>query len=156
MYNLPTTVAPFSNDSIIDSQLNSSKFTPDTSSKLASNTSLKSLTKSKPTVKRHAQLSDESVDIMNEWFRDHVSNPYPSLTEKETLAQRSGITVKQVTAWFSNRRNRSQNTKPKRMKRVFEKEITNIFNEIICSQPNKAKILEKINLSLDNLGNQSH
>ena len=106
--------------------------------------------------KRHTQLSDESVEIMNEWFLSHINNPYPKLSEKETLAQRGGITVKQVTAWFSNRRNRSQNTKPKRMKRVLEKEINNIFNELICNEPNKEKIIEKINISLDYLGHQSH
>ena len=130
-----------------DDSLVSSKFIPQTP-----NESLKS-TSQKPIMKRHAHLSDDAVDIMNEWFQSHISNPYPSLTEKETLAQRSGITVKQVTAWFSNRRNRSQNTKPKRMKRVFEKEITNIFNELICNQPDKEKILEKINLSLCNQSN---
>ena len=104
----------------------------------------------KPMLKRHAQLSDHAVEIMNEWFQSHISNPYPSLAEKETIAQQCRITVKQVTAWFSNRRNRSQNTKPKRMKRVLEKEINNIFNELICSQPDKEKIIEKINISLGN------
>ena len=67
---------------------------------------------------------------MNEWFDDHINNPYPTIDDKEKLARLGGVSVKQVTAWFSNRRNRSQNTKPKRMKRDFEKEITNIFNQL--------------------------
>ena len=105
---------------------------------------------SKRTLKGHAHLSDQAVDIMNEWYQTHISNPYPTLIEKETIAQLACITVKQVTAWFSNRRNRSQNTKPKRMKRVLEKEINTIFNELICNQTDKNKIIEKINLSLGN------
>jgi hypothetical protein len=108
----------------------------------------KSANTPKQALKRHAQLSDHAVEIMNEWFQRHISNP--SLAEKETIAQQGRISVKQVTAWFSNRRNRSQNTKPKRMKRVLEKEINNIFNELICSQPEKEKIIEKINMSLGN------
>jgi hypothetical protein len=92
---------------------------------------------------------------MNTWFLEHINNPYPVQHEKETLAQLGGITVKQVTAWFSNRRNRSQNTKPKRMKRVLEKEISNIFNELICNQPNKEEIIEKFHTSLDLFGNQA-
>ncbi len=110
----------------------------------------KSANTPKQALKRHAQLSDHAVEIMNEWFQRHISNPYPSLAEKETIAQQGRISVKQVTAWFSNRRNRSQNTKPKCMKRVLEKEINNIFNELICSQPEKEKIIEKINMSLGN------
>ena len=80
---------------------------------------------------RKHQLPDQAVDVMNEWFDDHVNNPYPTIEEKERMAQRGGISVKQVNAWFSNRRNRSQNTKPKRMKRVLESQITNIFNELV-------------------------
>jgi hypothetical protein len=65
---------------------------------------------------------------MNDWFDSHLNNPYPQPCEKERLAQLGGITVKQVTAWFSNRRNRSQNTKPKRMKREVENKIDEIRN----------------------------
>jgi hypothetical protein len=43
---------------------------------------------------------------MNEWFMEHQSNPYPTNEQKEKLAHLGGITIKQVTAWFSNRRNR--------------------------------------------------
>ena len=55
---------------------------------------------------RHHQLPDHSVEIMNEWFMEHQSNPYPTNEQKEKLAHLGGITIKQVTAWFSNRRNR--------------------------------------------------
>ena len=85
---------------------------------------------------------------MNEYFNDHLNNPYPSQSEKENLARLGGISVKQVTAWFSNRRNRSQNTKPKRMKRVLEQEINNIFDQFIGDEINKQAIINKVRSKL--------
>ncbi len=94
---------------------------------------------------RKHQLPDRAVDIMNEWFDDHINNPYPTMEQKEKLARLGRITVKQVTAWFSNRRNRSQNTKPKRMKRDFEKEITNIFTQLESNDQNeKEHLIQKL------------
>jgi hypothetical protein len=93
---------------------------------------------------RKHQLSEQAVVIMNEWFLDHLNNPYPQPEEKERLAKLGNITVKQVTAWFSNRRNRSQNTKPKRMKRVLENEMNSILSEIVQNQPEQQKIIEKL------------
>ena len=46
------------------------------------------------------------------------------------LAEESGISLKQVNSWFCNRRNRSLNTKPKRIKRQLEQEISNVFSEL--------------------------
>ena len=86
------------------------------------------ITTKSSSVSRKHQLPDKAVDILNEWFDEHIQNPYPSLDDKERLAKAGGISVKQVNAWFSNRRNRSQNTKPKRMKRVIENEFNNIVN----------------------------
>jgi len=97
---------------------------------------------------RKHQLPDAALDILNEWYEDHLHNPYPQLEEKEMLARRGGITVKQVTAWFSNRRNRTQNTKPKRMKRVLEKEMTNIFNEL-AQATGKQSLIEKFKDTLN-------
>ena len=97
---------------------------------------------------RHNQLPDKAVDIMNEYFNDHLNSPYPSHSEKENLAILGGISMKQVTAWFSNRRNRSQNTKPKRMKRVLELEINSIFDELIGDQANKQAIIKKVRSTL--------
>jgi hypothetical protein len=98
-------------------------------------------------VSRTFQLPDLAVDIMNEWFDDHLNNPYPQLVEKENMAKRGGITVKQVTAWFSNRRNRSQNTKPKRMRRVLEKQMSEICQELV-NNPNKDHVIEKFRNTL--------
>ena len=104
----------------------------------------------KPTATvRHQLLPDEAVDLLNEWFNEHIHSPYPTNEEKERLAMKGGITVKQVNAWFSNRRNRSSNTRPKRIRREFEKEITNIVNELDTNRfvVNKERIIEKLQKS---------
>ncbi len=101
------------------------------------------------TVKRHLNkirkqlLSDEATEIMNAWFDDHVNNPYPHPEEKERMARAGNITVKQVTAWFSNRRNRTQNTKPKRMKREFDRQISSVFAKIVEDKPEKQLIIDQ-------------
>lgn len=97
---------------------------------------------------RKQLLTEDAVELMNEWFEDHINNPYPQPEEKERLALLGGITVKQVTAWFSNRRNRSQNTKPKRMKRALEKEMNCIFEKIIHDQPDKQSLIDTFKFSL--------
>ena len=96
---------------------------------------------------RKNQLPDRAVEIMNDWFEDHLSNPYPHMVEKENLASMGGISVKQVNAWFSNRRNRSQNTKPKRIKRELETELNNIVDELI-NNPDKEQVIKKIKNTL--------
>lgn len=94
-------------------------------------------------IQRKQLLPDSAVDIMNEWFDDHFNNPYPTLEEKERMAKQGGITVKQVTAWFSNRRNRSQNTKPKRIRRAIEQEMNTMIDQLTYN-PNKIEIIEKL------------
>lgn len=100
------------------------------------------------------QLPDRALDIMNEYFDDHLNNPYPSLEEKEKLARLGGITVKQVNAWFCNRRNRSQNTKPKRIKRELEKNLQDILSELGSNDNNNSRnkqlIIEKFRSTLVN------
>lgn len=104
---------------------------------------------SKSNNSRKQLLPDFAVDLMNEWFEDHINNPYPTLEEKEKMAKQGGITIKQVTAWFSNRRNRSQNTKPKRIKRAIEQEVNEMMSELVYN-PNKIEIIEKFRRTLLN------
>ena len=69
------------------------------------------------------------------------------MEEKERLAKRGNISVKQVNAWFSNRRNRSQNTKPKRIQRDMEKKMSDVINELTLNSNNgetsRVQLLEK-------------
>jgi len=98
---------------------------------------------------RKQLLSDEAVEIMNNWFEDHVNNPYPQPEEKERMAFSGNITVKQVTAWFSNRRNRTQNTKPKRMRRVFDQQINSVFARIVEDKPDKQKMIDEFKCTIN-------
>ena len=99
--------------------------------------------KCKTSRQRKQLLPDNAVDIMNEWFDDHINNPYPTIEEKEKIAKKGGITVKQVTAWFSNRRNRSQNTKPKRIRRAIEQEMNSMIDQLAYNS-NKNEIIQKL------------
>lgn len=59
----------------------------------------------------YTMLSDEAKSILNQWYMNHINNPYPSDTEKQELANRCNISLSQVKSWFANKRNRSNNTK---------------------------------------------
>ena len=59
----------------------------------------------------YSMLSDAAKNVLNQWYEDHITNPYPSEEEKQLLAKHCGITVSQVKSWFANKRNRSNNTK---------------------------------------------
>lgn len=52
-------------------------------------------------------LPSGATKAMNAWFQSHRSDPYPSDAEKQSFAGKYGITVDQVTTWFSNKRYRS-------------------------------------------------
>ena len=52
----------------------------------------------------------KTVDILNEWFDEHIDKPYPNKKEKEELARQCNMTIKQVSTWFNNKRYRSNCT----------------------------------------------
>ncbi|KAM7541499.1 hypothetical protein Aperf_G00000022378 [Anoplocephala perfoliata] len=67
----------------------------------------------------NCQLNTTAVAIMDSWYRSHLDRPYPNKEEKMRMAVAGDITETQVGSWFANRRNRSNNTRPKQnMKRL--------------------------------------
>ncbi|XP_021367328.1 uncharacterized protein LOC110459417 isoform X2 [Mizuhopecten yessoensis] len=52
------------------------------------------------------KLSAKSKHVLNRWFLDNFSNPYPSQETKQYLAQTAGLTTYQVKTWFANARRR--------------------------------------------------
>ena len=60
--------------------------------------------------------SSKTLDILNQWFDEHSDKPYPTKKEKEELAKRCKMTVKQVSTWFNNKRYRSNCTLTKKGK----------------------------------------
>lgn len=51
-------------------------------------------------------FNSKARNILNEWFEDHLADPYPSEAEKKDLADECNITLLQVNYWFGNKRNR--------------------------------------------------
>lgn len=50
--------------------------------------------------------SQDTTNILKQWLRGHSDDPYPTKEEKTSLAQKSGLTVTQVSTWFANARRR--------------------------------------------------
>ncbi|KAL4801820.1 hypothetical protein BDV18DRAFT_70114 [Aspergillus unguis] len=47
-----------------------------------------------------------AANVLKRWFNNHRDNPYPTKGDKMSLADQSGLSVAQVTTWFSNTRRR--------------------------------------------------
>ena len=73
-------------------------------------------TKTKPTNQRkpNTRLTTEAQQVLNEWYKEHSSHPYPTEEEKEMLAEKGGLSIKQIKYWFANKRSRSSNGKKDR------------------------------------------
>ncbi|KJE94912.1 pre-B-cell leukemia transcription factor 3D [Capsaspora owczarzaki ATCC 30864] len=56
--------------------------------------------------KRRINLSREAQQVLNDWFLAHIEHPYPSESEKEQLADQTNLTMRQISTWFANKRNR--------------------------------------------------
>ncbi len=56
-------------------------------------------------------LNPQAVETMNRWYYEHLHYPYPNDDEKVWLAKEGDINISQVTCWFANKRNRSNNTR---------------------------------------------
>ena len=57
--------------------------------------------------KTKGPCSVNSSIILKQWYSQNMSDPYPSIEEKQMLSNRTGLTVKQVTDWFVNKRMRN-------------------------------------------------
>lgn len=63
--------------------------------------------------KKAKALPEQATRIMKEWYEQNAENPYPSEEQRKRMALEGSITENQVKAWFANKRNRSNNTRPK-------------------------------------------
>lgn len=95
------------------------------------------------TTKSSKQLPGKAVCLMNAWYTAHEDNPYPNRNDLDYLATNGGIKESQVKAWFSNKRNRTQNTHPKRAKRYFVRNQT-AQNSNGCSEPQKIHLADEL------------
>ena len=56
-------------------------------------------------------LNPRSVAKLSEWYNVNKHYPYPTDDQKYKLANDCGLQVAQVSCWFANKRNRSNNTR---------------------------------------------
>ena len=49
---------------------------------------------------------DVSFKSFIRWLHEHTEHPYPNEEDKQRLALRTGLTMKQVSDWFINARRR--------------------------------------------------
>eukprot|EP00108_Taenia_solium_P011467 TsM_000207400 transcript=TsM_000207400 gene=TsM_000207400 len=100
-------------------------------------------------------LSTRATQILENWYETNTEWPYPSKAEKQLMASAGGITIEQVNSWFANRRNRSQNTRPKKNMIKLVDALSVLCDEyqeashgIISSSDMKNQILALINFHL--------
>lgn len=55
--------------------------------------------------------------ILNQWYEEHEAYPYPSQQEKEHLSAVTGLSIHQLSTWFSNTRIRTKRREEKRRAR---------------------------------------
>ena len=64
---------------------------------------------SRSSISRHQRrysLGVEARRVLKSWVDDHLEDPYPTVNEKNQMAQAAGLTIKQVNDWFTNYRKR--------------------------------------------------
>lgn len=101
------------------------------------------------------QLNSRAVEIMSDWYERHIHNPYPTDDEKQALAEMGGLSLGQVKAWFANKRNRTNNTKPKKQKMKVEKKLLSICSELSSGTANKPQFYGQIIEQLSDIVNCS-
>ena len=99
-------------------------------------------------------LGKHASDLMNDWFERNTEHPYPTQKQKRELAIAAGIAVSQVSSWFNNKRNRTNNTKPKRKHEKLEQRLALMCTELI--QKGCTEQSSNISLSYDDVKRHLH
>ena len=56
--------------------------------------------------KKRRYLPASSSNILLNWFKEHIDNPYPTKQEKEKLAREANIDHMQLYNWLKNARSK--------------------------------------------------
>ena len=56
--------------------------------------------------KRFVRLPSHAKALLQEFFRRNINHPYPNDAEKKILADRAGLSVRQISNWLTNTRKR--------------------------------------------------
>ncbi|UJR15024.1 hypothetical protein I4U23_002000 [Adineta vaga] len=101
------------------------------------------------------QLPEKAVRLMNAWFDANEDNPYPNRNDLDYLATNGEIKESQVKAWFSNKRNRTQNTHPKRAKRYLIRNQTQPYSTL-WNEPQKIHLADELEQRALSMQSQSY
>jgi hypothetical protein len=77
----------------------------DEDSESESNTERSKKRRKRPQVR--TKLPAKATAVLKEWILEHLSKPYPTEEEKNVLKNKTGLSVMQITNWFSNARRRT-------------------------------------------------
>eukprot|EP00924_Labyrinthula_sp_SR-Ha-C_P007971 augustus_masked-scaffold_41-processed-gene-2.10-mRNA-1 protein AED:0.34 eAED:0.34 QI:0/0/0/1/1/1/2/0/452 len=55
---------------------------------------------------RKKYLSKTAISFLRQWFEENIKHPYPKEEKKREFSKELGVSVKQITTWFINERNR--------------------------------------------------
>ncbi|KAK7276530.1 hypothetical protein RIF29_17671 [Crotalaria pallida] len=84
--------------------------------------------------KKNGKLPKEARHQLLEWWNKHYKWPYPSESQKQALAESTGLDLKQINNWFINRRKR--HWKPSEDMQYAVMDATNYYMEsVMCSRP---------------------
>jgi hypothetical protein len=84
---------------------------------------------------------------LEEWYKQNKENPYPSFKEKEILAKRTNLTVKQINSWINNERYKTKNNKSKSKITVKQKRILRNYFNLMNKFPKRQEIDDLIKLT---------
>lgn len=94
-------------------------------------------------------LFKEASVILKHWYQEHSTYPYPSVKEKQMLAQRTGLTLYQIKTWFANTRRRKkihQMQSSLKHHKLLNKKLFLLDSETLVKESSKA-----LDLSIQNL-----
>ena len=52
--------------------------------------------------------STRNTTVLVKWMDEHLSNPYPTKLEKSMLAEKAGMSARQLNDWFNNTRRKNR------------------------------------------------
>ena len=55
---------------------------------------------------KFSYFPEHKSEALKAWFADHILWPYPNASETQELLFETGVTIRQLTNWFSNQRKR--------------------------------------------------
>jgi hypothetical protein len=143
-FSLNNNALPNSNDFVVQNNLNVVKKVAKAKKvRIQENSELKA------TPRKAKALPEEATNIMKKWYTDHSENPYPNDDERREMAQMGCISENQVKAWFANKRNRSNNTRPKKRtslseSHVYDQGLNNNETNVVVAKKGVKKKINKI------------